>query len=126
MQYAGVLNGDECYCGSTLSNGGTGLQLASSECGTNCAGRYTENCGSSDRLSLYVNPALAPASVNVPVQWSAMGCLAETQTGHSLSAYSIVDSGMTIAKCLNACASKAYTYGGVTQSVRNTLLKFIK
>ncbi|OIW32658.1 subtilisin-like protein [Coniochaeta ligniaria NRRL 30616] len=60
-QYAGVENGNECYCGDVVFDNG---QFPDSDCTANCAGADNEICGGNSRMNLYqnsdwVNPTVA-------------------------------------------------------------------
>jgi len=43
----------ECYCGNSFANGGTGQLIEPWLCDAPCKGRSTENCGGSRTLTLY-------------------------------------------------------------------------
>ena len=49
--YAGVENGNECWCGTTLSK--SAARAAEGDCATICAGDAAEFCGGSWRLNLW-------------------------------------------------------------------------
>ncbi|KAI8811928.1 WSC domain-containing protein, partial [Cladochytrium replicatum] len=50
-KFFGVEYGNECYCGDTLSNGGTSMDA--SGCNMKCSGNSGQFCGGSNRLGLY-------------------------------------------------------------------------
>jgi hypothetical protein len=50
---SGSEGGGECYCGSTISNGGTLAPDGEASCNMPCNGNVTEICGGSDRLSVW-------------------------------------------------------------------------
>ena len=54
---AGLENGDECYCGDKLRNGGKLANDAPSRCNMRCSGNKYEYCGGLSRLNVYHNSA---------------------------------------------------------------------
>lgn len=52
--WAGVEYGQECYCGSGISNGGAPV-AGGAGCGMLCAGSQTEYCGGAGRLNVYAS-----------------------------------------------------------------------
>lgn len=110
MQWAGVEYSTECYCGNDLVNGASLSRTA--ECSMPCGGALGTICGGPNRLSLYQNPSLAYALVQVG-QWSKVGCIQEV-AGRALTGASVTaDSSMTLDKCTTYCYGLGFAIAGV-------------
>ncbi|KAF8876409.1 WSC domain-containing protein [Infundibulicybe gibba] len=60
-RYGGVENGNECYCGNSLTNNGASGELISeADCQTSCSGDSSKKCGGPWTLSVYTKPAPLP------------------------------------------------------------------
>ncbi|EKM57698.1 uncharacterized protein PHACADRAFT_251488 [Phanerochaete carnosa HHB-10118-sp] len=95
--YAGVEFGDECYCGSSFSNGANGSVTNWYDCSTPCAGNPEyEKCGGPQRLELLkaggapvsISSSAAPNSTPVPVLSSSAVPLPASSSAVSLPASS--------------------------------------
>ena len=51
--YAGVEDGDQCWCGAGIAGSVQSAPLAS-ECNYPCAGGFTYSCGAYQRIQIYV------------------------------------------------------------------------
>jgi len=49
--YAGVENGNQCFCGNSIAN--TSLPLPAAHCSTKCNGNATETCGGGWRIEIF-------------------------------------------------------------------------
>ncbi|WVQ93270.1 hypothetical protein IAU59_000336 [Kwoniella sp. CBS 9459] len=118
----GLEYGNQCFCGSYLSNGASLTNTAT--CNVNCPGDSTGStkCGGYYAMSLYVStkinaaaltPDLSAAVETLPSGWSqAAKCMPEV-SGRALTDLSYFSDGMTTATCLNYCAARGYQYAGV-------------
>ncbi|KAF5334900.1 hypothetical protein D9611_010018 [Ephemerocybe angulata] len=97
--YAGVENGNECYCGNNISNNGaTGNILPASSCSVACTGDASQKCGGSWTLNL---------SVKAPTVFTAQGCFADGGD-RMLRGYSTSRSGMTNEMCVGICVERGF------------------
>jgi hypothetical protein len=66
--FAGVEYSAECYCDSTIRNGGATASDGYSQCTMPCNGNPTETCGGSNRLDMYYFGPMttAPATTTMP------------------------------------------------------------
>lgn len=98
------LSGNTCYCGNTISNGGT-LQPSAGSCNINCAGNTAQICGGSSSISLY-----GPSST-----WNYAGCYGDASSTRPLAAVWVNSaySGMTVENCQSYCGANNYTFAGL-------------
>nr|XP_019047974.1 hypothetical protein I302_04595 [Kwoniella bestiolae CBS 10118]OCF26904.1 hypothetical protein I302_04595 [Kwoniella bestiolae CBS 10118] len=117
---AGIEYGNQCFCGSYLSNGASLSTPAT--CAVACPGNNAQTCGGYYAMSLYVSTKLNGAALSsdlsavaatLPSGWSSVSkCMAEVN-GRALTDFSWSTDAMTVPLCLNKCASLGYQYGGV-------------
>ena len=112
FKYAGVEYGQECFCGSTFSNGAA-LDKASSSCNMPCSGSPTSICGGPNALSLFENPSITPAVIT---GYTAAGCIQEV-AGRALTGLRVDNQQMTQETCIASCAAAGYKYAGVEYGV---------
>ncbi|KAK9413595.1 hypothetical protein SUNI508_11804 [Seiridium unicorne] len=99
FNYSGTEFGSQCFCGSTISNGGA--QVDSSGCNKTCTGNSTETCGGSGTLSVYV----------ITPTWQKVGCYSDSTTARALNtSYNIA--GVTNDKCKATCQANGFKYSG--------------
>lgn len=100
FQYSGVENGNECYCGNTLTNNGaSGTVIAESNCATACAGDTSQKCGGGWTVG---------TSQKTTVTFTALGCYVDG-SDRMLRAYTTaLSSSMTTEKCLGICLERGY------------------
>ncbi|KAF8312888.1 concanavalin A-like lectin/glucanase domain-containing protein [Cantharellus anzutake] len=61
--FAGLENGDQCFCGNTISwTGGNAQPVADSECSTPCPLLNIGTCGGTNRIEIYASPSYALSS----------------------------------------------------------------
>ncbi|WWC73158.1 uncharacterized protein I206_107124 [Kwoniella pini CBS 10737] len=117
---AGLEYGNQCFCGSYLSNGAS-LQTTAT-CAVACPGNSLETCGGYYALSLYISTKLNGAALSsdllgqsavLPSGWSTAAKCMPDVNGRALSDYSWATDAMTVPLCLNKCASMGYQYGAV-------------
>ncbi|KAJ7726893.1 WSC domain-containing protein, partial [Mycena metata] len=111
--YAGMEYADECYCGTGYAV--SPVTAPESDCSMACAGNSTEMCGSGYRLSVYSSEAVSASNTLVlPIYWGKnSSCIVEASTGRTLSGNSLIDSGMTVGKCVSLCDSNGFIYAGL-------------
>jgi hypothetical protein len=104
---AGLENGNQCFCGSSL--GYLATEVIDSSCGTQCSGNAQETCGGGKRLSLFSNgrPIInsAPGTPEVvDTAWYYIDCYTEATGGvRALSAKQTAGSFMTLEFCASFC-----------------------
>lgn len=115
--YAGLEYADECYCGTGYAV--SPVTAPESDCSMACAGNSTEKCGSGYRLSVYSSEAVSASNTLVlPIYWGKnSSCIVEASTGRTLSGNSLIDSGMTVEKCVSLCDSNGFIYAGLEFAV---------
>jgi len=128
--YAGLEYGQECYCGNAIS--GTRQDInAGQQCYMTCSDG--NKCGGTWAISLFkkTTPAApaapiatapastvpapsspAPVSSSIPSGWTSYGCVRDADT-RALTGYFFSSDSMTLATCINTCASKGFTKAGV-------------
>lgn len=120
---AGLEYGSQCFCGNYLSNGAS-LSLPAT-CAMPCAGNSKEICGGYYAMSLFVSTkanaagltsdlTANPTAITLPSGWAiaTASCINEA-SGRALTGASYASDNMTVANCLNFCASGGFQYGGV-------------
>ncbi|WRT68982.1 uncharacterized protein IL334_005964 [Kwoniella shivajii] len=117
---AGIEYGNQCFCGSYLSNGASLTSTAT--CAVPCPGNSLETCGGYYAMSLYVSTKLNGGTLSadltsvdptLPSGWSSIAkCMPEVN-GRALTGSSWSSDGMTVPACLNRCASGGFQYGAV-------------
>lgn len=119
-RYAGLEYASQCFCGDALASGSyyldTTTNFTQSSCNVRCGGNYSEICGASNALSVYVNPGYIPIEIvgNV-AHYFSKGCLTDPigVGGRALAAATLVDeTGMDVEMCLGYCAQGGYRYAG--------------
>ncbi|KAJ6597228.1 glycoside hydrolase superfamily [Mycena vulgaris] len=133
--FAGVQNGNECWCGSAIIGGTPGVALTS-ECNVACAGDSTSKCGGSWRMQLYTatvstttgTPTATTTSTTITTTSSTTttSSAASLATGWALSRPCVVDTSarvlrgysyssqvLTPVACQLACAGKGLAIAGV-------------
>ncbi|KDR73047.1 hypothetical protein GALMADRAFT_142740 [Galerina marginata CBS 339.88] len=116
---AGSEFSDECYCGSTLVDGGV-IATDPTTCNMGCAGNTTQACGGPNRLSVYssVKPVVAlpvPSAMKtgLPGNWTYAGCLRETSVGKMFPEQIIWIGNNSALACMNQCHAFGYSASGV-------------
>ncbi|KAJ6591192.1 glyoxal oxidase N-terminus-domain-containing protein [Mycena vulgaris] len=109
--HAGVEYANECYCGNGYAS--AAVTASESDCSMPCAGKSSEMCGAGYRLSVY-SSASASAGLVLPAFWSTTSrCITESETGRALSGTSLLDSGMTVEKCVSLCDNTGFSFAGL-------------
>ncbi|KAH9979503.1 copper radical oxidase [Lactifluus volemus] len=112
--YAGVEHGQECYCGNTISNGGTTASLT--DCNFPCPGNAAEVCGAGNRLNLYWSGATPPVIAQSYGLWVSLGCYSDTPAARTLSVPTTPVGGASnnsVQSCADACFALGYPLAGV-------------
>ncbi|KAF8970709.1 glycosyl hydrolase family 71-domain-containing protein [Flammula alnicola] len=100
--YAGTENGNQCFCGNTMTNNGaSGTIVSSSNCQANCGGDSSKKCGGSWNLSVYTKVAIP--------QWTSAGCYVDASTRLLRGSVSLGLSGLTAEKCFIICSLGGFT-----------------
>ncbi|KAI9445679.1 WSC domain-containing protein [Lactarius psammicola] len=113
--YAGVENGEDCYCGNYLARSvKIGLPT---ECNVKCPGNSREICGAGHRLNLYWT-GTSPLPMIIPDvgEWHFLGCYNDYQNKRALSKQIPVIGGQratSIASCTAACKRSGFVLAGM-------------
>ncbi|KAF1730807.1 WSC domain-containing protein [Beauveria bassiana] len=110
-RYFGTEYGSECYCGSFVGTDTAAAPLA--DCNMPCAGDQFQYCGASNRLELYMNPAIpggVPEQPPAAGDFALVGCQTEVNTTRALAGTSTAADKMTNQLCATFC--KDYEYFG--------------
>lgn len=104
---AGTEFGDQCWCDTTLHNGGGPAPDGNTGCNMPCAGNASEVCGGTDRLSIYSPPGPA---------WQSLGCYTDSVQKRTLTHPEQITGGgaaMTVELCQGACSAAGYKLAGI-------------
>lgn len=117
--YAGIANGNECYCDNEHS-----AIPATIGCETPCSGNPEQNCGGIDRIIIYhLDGAKKEVSVPAPssedetegwafLTWLGHGCYVDSVTARIMSQI-VTDEPMTVEHCLYLCQDVGFTVAGM-------------
>ncbi|KAF2740327.1 WSC-domain-containing protein [Polyplosphaeria fusca] len=106
---AGTEYGGECWCGLTLPP-----QLSDSGCDDVCTGTDGEDCGGSNRLSVYQNPSLEPVVNPGFFDYQSVGCFSDNVLARTLESGADMPPGaMTVKICIAMCKALGYSLAGV-------------
>ncbi|KIM22583.1 glyoxal oxidase [Serendipita vermifera MAFF 305830] len=126
--YAGMEYGAECYCGTSVLNGGS-LQ-ADSGCNMICQADNTHYCGGPYRLNLYKyngtvppptnNPpptgGVGPVTTGLPAGWRYDACYVDGTYGR-IQSYAVGPSATnSAANCIAACTAQGFKLAGMEYS----------
>ncbi|KAF9819399.1 hypothetical protein IEO21_02142 [Rhodonia placenta] len=114
--YAGVEDGQQCYCGNGIDN--LGEPTDSSNCDTACAGDSSETCGASSYLNIYWSgvppPSPFPVTVYQVGHWVSLGCYSDSEDGRTLTTDSnLAQDTVTVETCTSYCYDGGFNYAGV-------------
>ncbi|GKT44524.1 WSC domain-containing protein [Colletotrichum spaethianum] len=112
FQYAGLEFGKECFCGSSIQNGGA--PIAAKSCNMACTADKTQYCGGRAAINIYKSskPQTGGPSV-IPDNWVALGCYTDSPSSRSLS-YKIPSfDKFSAAQCVSQCAGLGYQFAGL-------------
>ncbi|KAK2058615.1 WSC-domain-containing protein [Colletotrichum caudatum] len=109
--YAGVEYGSECFCGTSIQNGGA--PISASSCNMACAGDKTQYCGGPAAINIYMSSKPLTGSPSaIPYGW-AQTCYTDSTSQRALS-YKVPNlSKFSAAQCVSQCDSLNYKYAGV-------------
>ncbi|KAJ7459574.1 hypothetical protein B0H11DRAFT_2286288 [Mycena galericulata] len=107
-KYAGVEDGVQCFCDSSIKAGVT----PGGTCTTACGGG-AGTCGGDDAIDIYeavVAPCVTP--------WTYRGCYSDNVNSRILNGYGGTFSTNSVASCQTTCLDRGYTYAGVEDGVQ--------
>ncbi|KAJ9116297.1 hypothetical protein QFC22_004737 [Naganishia vaughanmartiniae] len=138
--YSGTEYTAECFCDSTISNGGAKAADGEAGCNMPCqAGLATDKCGGGGRLTLYhytgtitapvtpVNPPaggggggtnVAPVTTGLPSTWAYRGCYIDNANGRILANQRPDSTTLTVESCINACTTLGFSVAGMEYSTQ--------
>ncbi|KAG7087310.1 hypothetical protein E1B28_013287 [Marasmius oreades] len=126
-RFAGTEFGGECYCDTSISNGG--VQTPLTDCNMPCAGNTSQFCGGPNRLNLYNytgtdlppvngggggggNTNVFPVTTGLPTPWKYGGCYVDNAHGRIFETEIGPSPTNTIQSCIAACSAKNFTVAG--------------
>lgn len=129
-RFAGTEFAAECYCDTTISNGGAPTPI--SDCNMPCNGNSSQYCGGPNRLTLYnytgtdLPPITAPGggggggggnsvspiSSGLPGTWKYAACYVDNAHGRIFEFEQTPSPQNTIQSCVATCQSKNFTVAG--------------
>jgi len=110
--YAGVENGNECYCSNDVAP--TGLKTSDAECLIPCSGDSAQFCGGGWRVNVYQNPNQGTLNW-APAGWSSLGCYTDSWPGARTlvgSSYTLNNMASTT-DCIFTCLQGNFRFAGV-------------
>lgn len=113
--YAGLEYGNECYCGSSIQNGGH--PIADNSCNMACTADKSQLCGGPAAINIYHSNAPTQSAGNIPDGWASKSCYTDSVSGRTLSHQISLDSStFTTESCINACQSAGFSIAGTEYS----------
>lgn len=105
--YAGLQSAHDCNCGNFYGKYGI---RSNRDCDNNCPGDFTENCGGTERNSVF--------RTNVPPKRLAfarryIGCFEDRDEDRDLTADFDSQDDQTVEQCIDFCKSHGYSYAGL-------------
>lgn len=113
FQYAGLEYGSECYCGSSIQNGGH--LIDDSSCNMACTADHTQLCGGPGAINVYQSPNAVQKWDRIPDGWTSKSCYTD-DVSHRTLAKQMSLSSNTVEGCIYACNSAGFTFAGVEYS----------
>ncbi|KAF9819402.1 hypothetical protein IEO21_02145 [Rhodonia placenta] len=116
--YAGVEDGQQCWCGNGIEN--LGEPAASSNCDMACTGDSSEICGGDYYMNIYwsrIPPPPPPVTVYQVGYWVSLGCYSDSPDARTLTTGSDLEPDtITVQSCTSYCYDNGYNYAGVEYS----------
>ncbi|KAI9812048.1 MAG: hypothetical protein M1827_004941 [Pycnora praestabilis] len=115
---AGMEYSTQCYCGNSIINEGV-LATLDTDCNTECGGNANEECGGSNRMSIYAIGTLTvtepPAAQNssLPGSWTYQGCISDNEPGRTFPYQLILTDNNTATNCLTQCSNFGFGAAGM-------------
>ncbi|KAJ7124472.1 WSC domain-containing protein [Mycena epipterygia] len=111
---AGLVNGDECWCGDYSTTPGVPAQNA---CDARCTGNGREVCGGTNLMFIYGTPVIALQSYSIFFgTWTLQGCFIDNEASPLLpNRPTLLPDFMTARHCLDSCWSLNFSSAGVEQ-----------
>ncbi|KZL85915.1 copper radical oxidase [Colletotrichum incanum] len=112
FQYAGLEFGRECFCGSSIQNGGAPIPAKS--CNMACTADKSQYCGGRAAINIYKSskPQTGGPSV-IPDGWEAKSCYTDSPSRRALSYKVPSFDKFSAAQCVSKCAGLGYLYAGL-------------
>nr|XP_036576515.1 CFEM domain-containing protein [Colletotrichum truncatum]KAF6783272.1 CFEM domain-containing protein [Colletotrichum truncatum] len=107
--FAGVENGEECWCGNEVSSPEINVPVAENDCNKPCTGDGGQTCGAGSRIYMY--KYIVPS-----VPWISLGCYGEGNP--RILRYDVQVPGSSATNntrqgCVDTCDRAGYVYAGV-------------
>eukprot|EP01059_Diplonema_ambulator_P020923 TRINITY_DN3487_c0_g6_i1.p1 TRINITY_DN3487_c0_g6~~TRINITY_DN3487_c0_g6_i1.p1 ORF type:complete len:623 (+),score=125.28 TRINITY_DN3487_c0_g6_i1:151-2019(+) len=103
--YAGLKNGNECYCSNTIV--GT-ERVGGYECDMACPANSAEICGGYRRISAYAKNLDA-----TPKTETFVGCFEDSESSRQLSYLAYHSTTLSYQECIDICRHNQYEYAGL-------------
>jgi hypothetical protein len=109
--YAGLENGNACWCGNEIQSPANNTPVAETNCNKPCTGDKTLFCGALSRIYLY--KYVVPS-----VPWIELGCYGEENNRILKNLITVIggQSNNTRENCVAGCDNAGYRYAGVENS----------
>jgi hypothetical protein len=114
--FAGVEYSAECYCDSTIRNGGATASDGYSQCTMPCNGNPTETCGGSNRLDMYYFGPMttAPATTTMPSVSITTSSATTTSSAAATSSSTAASTATTTSSAAGTSSTAAATTTGAS------------
>ncbi|KAJ7624337.1 WSC domain-containing protein, partial [Mycena polygramma] len=108
FDYAGVEDGVQCFCASSIKGG----VIPGGTCTTACSGGGG-TCGGVDAIDIY---KATVAQCVTP--WKYLGCYSDNVSSRILNGFGGTFSTNTVASCQTMCLQRGFNYAGVEDGVQ--------
>ncbi|KAK1964847.1 WSC domain-containing protein [Colletotrichum sublineola] len=112
FQFAGLEFGKECFCGSSIQNGGA--PIAAKYCNMACTGDKSQYCGGPGAINIYKSskPVTGAPSV-IPNDWIYQNCYTDSPSKRAFSYKVPSFDKFSAAQCISQCNSLGYEFAGL-------------
>ncbi|KAK1994348.1 WSC domain-containing protein [Colletotrichum falcatum] len=110
--YAGLEFGKECFCGSSIQNGGAPIPAKS--CNMACTADKSQYCGGAAAINIYMSSKPVTGSPStIPNGWIYQNCYTDSPSHRTLSYKVPSFDKFSAAQCISRCDSLGYQYAGL-------------
>lgn len=114
FDFYALLNGESCYCGSSLSDLESLSEVSQSQCDVNCNGWPSDTCGGSSAMDVYTNDAATAASSSSSSSSSRTSTSSTTTSTSTSSSSSTRVSSSSISSVTSNTYISSYTSSSST------------
>ncbi|KAF6830782.1 copper radical oxidase (WSC domain-containing protein) [Colletotrichum plurivorum] len=109
--YAGLEFGEECFCGTSIQNGGA--PTSDKKCNMACTADKTQFCGGAQAINIYLSSVPMGGPSIIPDGWTSKGCHTDSASTRALS-FKVHDfEKFSAAQCVSKCAGLKYPWAGL-------------